>query len=127
MSLSRLLAVPLIALSVSALAQNAPPPAGGYDARQAPGGEPRRLRFADADTDHDGRLSRTEAQAAPYVARHFDAIDTDHDGYVTRAELRAARGRLQAVRTRRGGNGQNGVPGYNEAPAAADPSDEGMN
>jgi len=129
MSSLKLLALPLIAMSLSAFAQNAPPASPqdrGYDASPAPAGEPRRLRFADADTDHDGRLSRTEAQAAPYVARHFDAIDADHDGYVTRAELRAARGRFQAAHVRRGGNGQNSGAGYNGAPAP-DQGDEGMN
>jgi hypothetical protein len=129
MSSLKLLALPLIAMSLSAFAQSTPPASpqdrGGYDAGPVPGGEPRRLRFADADTDHDGRLSRTEARAAPYVARHFDAIDADHDGYVTRAELRAARGRFQAAHAR-GGNGQNGSPGYN-GPPAPDPYDEGMN
>jgi len=120
-----LLAIPLMAMSLSALAQNAPPPSGGYDAGPAPGGEPRRVRFVDADTDHDGRLSRAEAQAMPFVARHFDAIDTDHDGYVTRTEMRAEHARIQAARARRGGNPRNGNPSYTSPPP--DQSDEGMN
>ena len=128
----KLLAIPLIAMSVSAFAQDAPPPSyqdrGGYDAGPARGAEqPRHVRFVDADTNRDGRLSRSEAQAMPFVARRFDVIDTDRDGYVTRAELRAARDRIQAAReARRGANGQNGDPGYNRAPAP-DPGDEGMN
>lgn len=60
-----------------------------------------RPRFKDADSDHDGRLSRTEAQVLPNVASHFDAIDADHDGYVTRPELRAAHDRMQAARNAR--------------------------
>jgi hypothetical protein len=57
-----------------------------------------RPRFRDADLDHDGRLSRTEAQVLPYVSKHFDALDTDHDGYVSRAELRASHDRMQMAR-----------------------------
>jgi len=129
MSSLKLLVIPLLAMSLSALAQDAPPPSsrdrGGYDAGSAPAGAPHRMRFVDADTDHDGRLSRAEAQAMPFVAKHFDAIDTDRDGYITRAELRAARERFQAARARRGGNIQNSDPGY-RAPAS-DSTDEGMN
>ena len=126
----KLLAIPLIAMSLPAFAQNEPPSSqdrGGYDAGPAPGGEPHRARFVDADTDHDGRLSRSEAQAMPFVARRFDVIDTDRDGYVTRTELRAARERIQAARARRGVNGQNSNPnpGYRAPPP--DQSDEGMN
>ena len=41
------------------------------------------------DTDHDGKISREEAQAAPRLAQHFDAIDANHDGFLTMEELRA--------------------------------------
>jgi hypothetical protein len=45
-------------------------------------------RFADADTDHDGRLSRAEAEAGtPRLAAHFDEIDGDRDGMLTTAEI----------------------------------------
>jgi len=128
----KLLAIPLLAMSLTALAQDAPPPPsqdrGGYDAGPPAGVEQRRhVRFVDVDTDHDGRLSRSEAQAIPFVARRFDAIDTDRDGYVSRAELRAAHERIQAAHAaRRGGNGQYGNPSYNRGPAP-DAGDEGMN
>lgn len=47
-----------------------------------------------ADTDGDGTLSRGEAEKGmPRLARHFDQIDTDHDGRVTVAEVDAARAR----------------------------------
>lgn len=40
------------------------------------------------DTDHDGTISRAEAQAnAPRLARDFDKIDADGDGKITREEL----------------------------------------
>lgn len=45
--------------------------------------------FNDADTNHDGQLSRAEAARRPMAA--FDAMDTNHDGIVTVAEKLAAR------------------------------------
>ena len=42
--------------------------------------------FTAADTDHDGKLSRTEAQAIPMLAESFNRVDTDHDGFISLAE-----------------------------------------
>ncbi|WP_201316498.1 hypothetical protein [Dyella sp. EPa41] len=42
-----------------------------------------RSRFAKADADGDGWLTRDEAKAMPRVASHFDDIDADHDGKVS--------------------------------------------
>jgi Ca2+-binding EF-hand superfamily protein len=45
-------------------------------------------RFANADTDHDGMLTRAEAQKGmPFVAKHFDAIDTQKAGKVSLADI----------------------------------------
>lgn len=45
-------------------------------------------RFAEADTNADGKLSREEAQGKmPYVASHFDEIDADKKGYVTKQDV----------------------------------------
>ena len=47
-------------------------------------------RFAQADVNHDGLLTREEAQAGmPLVVQRFDQIDTAHKGAVTLAQLRA--------------------------------------
>ena len=47
-------------------------------------------RFAAADTNGDGKLTRGEAKAGmPGVYRHFDAIDAGHSGYVTKDEIMA--------------------------------------
>lgn len=47
-------------------------------------------RFAAADLDRDGRLSREEArQGMPWVERNFDAIDTARSGTITLAQLKA--------------------------------------
>jgi hypothetical protein len=41
-------------------------------------------RFNAADADHDGRLTRLEAEGKmPRVAKSFDAIDVQKRGYVT--------------------------------------------
>jgi hypothetical protein len=41
------------------------------------------------DTNHDGLLSRAEAQAHPHLSQHFDAIDVNRDGILSRDELMA--------------------------------------
>lgn len=47
--------------------------------------------FDAADRNHDGKLSKAEAQAGAvaFIATHFDAIDAQHTGYVTKAEVHA--------------------------------------
>ena len=45
--------------------------------------------FNAVDTNHDGKLSLTEASARPLAA--FDAMDANHDGILTLAEKQAAR------------------------------------
>jgi len=42
-----------------------------------------------ADTNHDGRISRQEAEAAPEIKRAFDQADTDHDGILRKQEHEA--------------------------------------
>jgi hypothetical protein len=47
-------------------------------------------RFAAADGNADGRLTREEAQGKmPRVSQHFDAIDATHQGFVTLADIQA--------------------------------------
>jgi Ca2+-binding EF-hand superfamily protein len=50
--------------------------------------------FAQADADHDGKLTAAELDAAPdpgpMIVGHLAMIDTDGDGAVTQAELAAA-------------------------------------
>ena len=62
-------------------------------------------RFAAADTDQNGLLSRDEVERAlPKLAPHFDAIDTNRDGNLSPDELRAyARTRRRAPREERAG------------------------
>jgi Ca2+-binding EF-hand superfamily protein len=43
--------------------------------------------FKAADKDNDGTLDRTEAEAMPHVAQHFDTIDADKSGTVSLEEI----------------------------------------
>jgi EF hand domain-containing protein len=47
-------------------------------------------RFAAADANHDGKLTREEAEGKmPMVARSFDQIDKTQRGYVTQEDIQA--------------------------------------
>jgi len=47
-------------------------------------------RFAAADANADGQLTRDEAKGKmPMVYKRFDDIDTAHKGYVTLADIQA--------------------------------------
>lgn len=54
-------------------------------------------RFAAADANHDGYLSRDEAaQGTPRLAANFDEIDSNGDGQLSKAEI------VAYIRQRRG-------------------------
>lgn len=56
-------------------------------------------KFGMLDSDGDGRISRTEADAkAPRLSKHFDQIDANKDGFLSKDELAAAHKRAQAKR-----------------------------
>ena len=59
--------------------------------------------FELADTNHDGKLSRAEANDF-LVGEIFDAIDTDHDGQVSKTEWSAGKGRTSADFKKRDAN-----------------------
>ena len=50
-------------------------------------------RFAEADKDSDGKLTRAEAEAMPRVAKNFDKLDADKQGFVTLAQIKDAMAR----------------------------------
>jgi Ca2+-binding EF-hand superfamily protein len=56
-------------------------------------------RFAAADKNGDGRLTREEAQGGmPYVYKHFDAIDKNKQGSISLAEIAAFAREQRAAR-----------------------------
>ena len=47
-------------------------------------------RFAKCDTNHDGKLTKEEANGCmPRIYSHFSYIDSANKGYVTVAEIQA--------------------------------------
>ena len=60
-------------------------------------------RFAAADTNRDGKLSKEEAQAGmPLIYKHFDEIDAAHAGSVTEADIAKWMKAKRAERNERG-------------------------
>lgn len=56
--------------------------------------ERRAQRFAEADLDKDGKLSKAEVDGKmPRLADRFAWLDADRDGYLTSDELKPMRGR----------------------------------
>lgn len=77
-------ALTLLALTTSAQAQEAKGAKAAQAAKQL------EARFAAADKDHDGKLTKAEAEAGmPRVAKRFDAIDTAKTGSVTLDQIKA--------------------------------------
>jgi hypothetical protein len=73
-----------LAASTGAWAQ-----ASGADRGREMAGELQK-RFAAADVNHDGLLSREEAKnGMPFVHRNFDAIDAARKGQVSMAQIAA--------------------------------------
>lgn len=70
------------------------PPASAATAPATPARRPRMTmqnRFEAANTTHDGKLTKAQAEAAHLrrVAQNFDAIDNAKHGYVTMDDIRA--------------------------------------
>jgi len=53
-------------------------------------GKPVAERFAKADKNGDGKISRDEASSMPRLSKDFDKLDANKDGFVTKEELKAA-------------------------------------
>lgn len=47
------------------------------------------VAFAALDTNHDGKISKKEALAAPDLSDAFDKLDLNHDGFLSPAEFQA--------------------------------------
>src|SRR5574337_206185 len=77
------------------------PPAGGEKAAPSPGAgsmgakPPSTRKEADAafnraDANHDGKLTKNEAAALPWLSEHWNQVDKDHKGTVTKAQYEDA-------------------------------------
>ncbi|MEP7102855.1 MAG: EF-hand domain-containing protein [Burkholderiales bacterium] len=80
-----LLAAAIAVGTVAATAQSAP------DAERAQKMQAElQKRFAAADANGDGRLTKEEAKGGmPMVYKHFDEIDSAHSGSITLADIAA--------------------------------------
>jgi len=87
------LAAALLLCTAASLAQSADP------APQQQRGAAMQKRFAAADTNGDGKLTKEEAKGKmPFVYQHFDEIDISHSGAVTLADIAAFAQARQAAR-----------------------------
>ncbi|HEY8509098.1 MAG TPA: EF-hand domain-containing protein [Steroidobacteraceae bacterium] len=82
---SHLVLIAASLLPVAALAQTPGEP-------PAPGAQPPSMAeiFRSLDTDQNGSISATEAQASPVVSGSFDKADADGDGGITEQEFSQA-------------------------------------
>ncbi|MEC5216602.1 hypothetical protein RCH09_001554 [Actimicrobium sp. GrIS 1.19] len=59
-----------------------------FAANDAPSAAMLEQRFKAADKDHDGKLTRAEAEGGmPRVAKNFDRLDQEKKGYLTLDQL----------------------------------------
>ncbi len=92
MRISSLAAVLLLGIACNACAQQ-------QAQTDNPQQQAMRERLQAADTDHDGRISKAEAEAKlPRIAKRFDQLDGNHDGYLDADELKAMASQLRARR-----------------------------
>ena len=78
----------LLLLSATAGAQTQPQPQPPANAQEAKAKFTE--KFNEADANHDGKLTREEAEAGmPHVAKVFDKIDAKKKGYVTQKQVGA--------------------------------------
>lgn len=108
-----LAAVALAATLPAAWAQPAPPPAGANTpAAAGQGGRGPGALFDEVDANKDGRATWDEAWGL--VQRRFAAADADRDGALTRQEADALRP-MGAGRRPEGGAGRQGTPPADQA------------
>lgn len=81
------------------------PPAPGAEGRP-PMEDRMKHKLAEIDTNHDGKIDRSEFMAQ--CGAHFDKMDTNHDGFITPDERKAAR---ENHKMREGGGGGAGFGG----------------
>jgi|GEM_PF-1903672 len=83
----------LLTLAIAAASFAAAPLAFAQDPQATPdpqqSAQAGQVTWADLDTDHDGNLSRTEAQAVDSLSQAFDSADADKDGMLTADEYKA--------------------------------------
>ncbi len=94
--LATLALLAVAAIPVAAQTAPAAPQAAPASSQPAPHAKRAHLslekRFEEANTTHDGHLTRDQASASKLmrtVSENFGAVDKDHKGYVTEDDIRA--------------------------------------
>ena len=100
---SALLAAAAVAAALPAWAQPAGPPAAASQGGRGPG-----ALFDEMDTNKDGRVTWDEAWT--FVQRRFASADSDRDGALTRQEAEALRPAGRRPEGARGGGGGTAAP-----------------
>jgi hypothetical protein len=86
--MKKMIAMLVLCIVSAAASAQGMPPQGADSARVEHAISQLQTRFASANTTHDGKLTRAQAQAGmPMVAQHFDEIDAQQQGYVTLAQI----------------------------------------
>lgn len=87
MSQTKAVLTAMAAAVIAALALTAMPVQAQTQGGKA--GQKLEERFAAADKDHDGKLTKAEAEAGmPRLAKHFDEIDAQKTGSVTLEQVK---------------------------------------
>lgn len=88
--MKKLIAVVLLCCASTVTFAQTTVPQGGNPQRMERMVQQLQTRFANANTTHDGKLTKEQAAAGmPMVAKHFDEIDTQKAGYITLPQIMA--------------------------------------
>jgi hypothetical protein len=88
--MKKLLAAMLLCCASTITFAQSAAPQGGNPQRMERMAQQLQMRFSNANTTHDGKLTKQQAQAGmPMVAQHFDEIDTQKAGYITLPQIAA--------------------------------------
>jgi hypothetical protein len=88
--MKKLLAATLLCCASTVTFAQSAAPQGANPQRMERMAQQLQTRFSNANTTHDGKLTRAQAEAGmPRVAQHFDEIDTQKAGYVTLPQIAA--------------------------------------
>jgi hypothetical protein len=88
--MKKLLAAMLLCCASTITFAQSAAPQGGNPQRMERMVQQLQMRFSNANTTHDGKLTRQQAEAGmPRVAQYFDEIDTQKAGYITLPQIEA--------------------------------------
>jgi hypothetical protein len=88
--MKKLLATVLLCCASTVTFAQSAAPQGGNPQRMERMVQQLQMRFSNANTTRDGKLTLQQAEAGmPMVAKHFDEIDTQKAGYITLPQIEA--------------------------------------